>query len=376
MNILHSQNGETSLLFSACRRRPPSLEVMRECASAIAKADALSNSKISPRSEDVIRIDKRGLLKCVSSCEPSRFLLLRDLTAKIKRDCERYTDPTLPLTPVKSAHVRLSASCSPTELLAYGICAKCCGVSELYFSMPKEAFENEHALAARLCDAHELILCSDTDCVIDAAFGIEGVSYFDGRKAEPHARAKLLIGSGGEAFSTAAGLVSSFMNVKVKKEITGEGMVFCAPYDVEVILADIKRSLSQRSTRQLLLICANEKAALSIMNEIGGDGRVTLLLTSSDAESIAAARKLDALRIHTYGAEGTVPCSADKNPPLMNEALSPCAFFGIDPHDFFMPEFDGSSESVEEFAQLLAKHVGKGLSPEDTDTVAVRLKKL
>jgi len=363
MKILHSSSGDTSLLYSSCKRSLPSPEAVSECADFIAKEIILAKARI-PRTPKIRRLDQRGIRDSVSKCEPPRFLFFRDLIPKIKKDCERYLPDKIPARAVRSACVRLQNTASPIEMLAVGICAKCCGVEELYLSISEEGFTNEHALAARLCDAKELLLCDELECVAEAAFGNEGQSRVD-----------LLTGRGGEGFSIAAGLVSSFINVRTEREIKGRAMILAYPYDTECFSADVKRFLSQESKGQILLISANEDAVRTSLGDTD-DGRLTLLVTSSDKESTAAAKKLDALTPSLYGERDPEFVCGDRFPPLMREVLSPCAEFSLDPRVFFTLARENEMPcALDGFASYIAKHVSRALSHEDADTVGVRLEK-
>jgi len=357
MKILYSSSGDTALLAKEYKRFPPSFDLMTECAGFLAKVNLCARSG-KPAELNVERLDARGIRESVAKCEPPRFLLFRDLTVGIRRDCERLLPNGVGINPAKKVCVRFPRNAHPTELLAAGIFAKYCGVSELVFSISKEGYLPEHALAARLCDVKEFLLCDELECVAEAAFGD---------------RYDILTGRDSEIFSVASGLVSSFLDVRVRREVKGYAFVFTSPYSSEPLACDVMRELAEHSSRQLLLISASEKDALSALGGIDSD-RVTMLITSSDGESLAVARKLDALDAYVYGGASSELASADGTPPLMREVFTPSSAFGVSPYDFLLPSpsFE-CGQGVEDFARLLAKHAAHALSAEEKETVAARL---
>jgi len=394
MKILYSSSGDTSLLFNRLRRSAPSFELVNECASFISKV-GLAKKAREPYSQKIIKLDATDIKNEVRRCEPSHFLLLRDLIPGIKRDCERLLPDSAELKAAKKVCVRFPSDASATELLAAGVFAKMCGVSHLVLSMPQSSFTPEHALAARLTDTECLLLCDGPECVAEVAFGGDGDDKYD-----------LLTGHDDERFSVAAGIVSSFLNVRVYRPTNAFGYILTEPYDSELLACDLEREWAEHPTRQFLLISSNEEKALASVgwlyrnkgdsvtaegeNIIGNtegstdadsitasaSDRITILITSSDAESLAAARKLDAVKFYTYGINAGRYPDGSKEPPLMREVLSPSSVFPLRVYDLFEDATSSHAQSVTEFAGTVAKHVQNALSPRDIGTVGVRLEKM
>ena len=345
MKILYTANGDAALIRERFSNTLPSPNRASECLRF------LSEVKEGSKRAKAARLFEKDIKALVSKCEPARFMLLRELIKFMRADISRFFPAQKDIAEIKKALLRFSL----------GLFAISCGAKELVLSCGKEVFTKEHALSSRLLGVKEVLLCSELDCAAIAAFSSD---------------CKLLYGFGSEEFCMLAGAVSPFTQTIVSKESNGSIFVMTHPYDSELVYLDIKRELTRASNRQILLITSDEKDISHRFEDIAEE-RLILLLTASDKESVALAKKFDGFAVTAYGSNcGDLLCG-DALPPVMREAVLPSAAFKLLPNGNADTLSDSRKDipSLFEFAQAISKYVDKGLSGEDKDTVSARFQK-
>lgn len=352
MKVYYTSSGDTSLLSGVWKRSLPSGSLAAECAEYL---EEVREGRLRARAR---LLDRNDLKARVASCEPARFMLLRELAGYMKRSMPvlnlKKNDPS----DKNTACIRFCKHTTESELLALEISAICCGYGDIILSCDEDCFEDRHALSARLAGAREVWLCSERECAARAAFS--------------H-KCALLTGFGSEEFCLLAGLVTPFIKTAVAVHADGVALTVLENADIERVKADVALELSRNRSRHILLISKRADELKKAFSETD-DERVTLLCTSSDTESAATAGRFYTFLHRSYGGESGGGICADELPPMMQEALMPTLSFGI-------PLFSNTAEGISlpekipsavEFAEAIAKYAQRGLTQEEKASIGVR----
>lgn len=353
MNIVYSVDGDLSLLTKKFSRRLPEADIVCDCVkNALSKGDNLTSK--------VVRMTQKDVKNDVAKCEPALFLLYREFSVWAKNACEAALAKGC--ISYDKVLLRLPSHASPREVLTSGILAKCCGVKQLTISMAEGGYTHEHSMAARLCGADEVILTDEVGCIREAI-----CKKYD-----------LLCGHDSDLFSVLAGAISPYIDVHVHHEVKGRTIVLCEHYKDErpILHDDIDRELYGTNGERLVIISANHDALVGLL-PVGYDG-LSALITTSDEESFAAAKKLNSNMTLVYGEfdRSRYPefIEAIGIPPLMREVVLPFSLSPIRPSDFQrIPSGMGSEVEFEDFAKAISKYIKNAMTAEDCQTFVSRL---
>lgn len=353
INILYSADGGISLLQKKFSRSLPNCDFVCDCVK-------IAMSKGNNFTSKVVKMTQKDVKNDTAKCEPSRFLLYRDLSIWAKRACEDMIREGL--ISYEKAVLRLPEHASPTELLTSGILAKCCNIRHLILSMSGNGYTHEHSIAARLCGADEVILSDEAGCIHEAI----GMG------------ADLICGYDSDLFSVLAGAVSPYIDTRVHSAIKGKTFILSKSYEGTAFSEDLRRESLMTGCDRIVLISADPDRLMSYLPRNCEPCSYHVLITSSDEESFAAAMKLNSSIALSYGDfdRSKYPdiISAGDLPPLMREVVLPFSLSPIRPCDFLrIPRGAESQVGVMDFANALSRHVKLSLSEEDCSTFVSRI---